>query len=256
MILPDFIRWCDLRGVLGVREGFLAKDFLRLAIGYGIPCLDELGCNVRLLAPKPRFTPEAYFTPKPEQTAEAAPEAEAALPTAGKDESLGLFTSDVLIDLSTEEGQRKFEQLQFETWKTIRALMAKPEPVSAEARAYLEAERQKIQAAKEEAEQAKAEAEAASAREALFEQVRAAGKKVIQGRPGDGQGKGRGHEPDAYAALNEVHHVPYKTIVRAFFEGAGVSNPSDAELEKEEANLRAVVSKERRKRKRPSAKGD
>lgn len=237
MILPDFIRWCDLRGVLGVREGILIEDLERLALKHLIPTFDAELRPVALPDWPEEQHDAAYDWPNlsPEEQYEAAYN---------------------WPDLSTEEGRREFGRFQFDTLRVIRALNREGEPMSELARAYLEAERQKIQAAKEEAEQAKAEAEAVAAREALFERVRAAGKKVIQGRQGDGQGKGRGHDPDAYAALNEVHHVPYKTIVRAFFEGAGVSNPSDAELEKEEANLRAVVSKERRKRKRPSAKGD
>lgn len=40
MILPDFIRWCDFRGVLGVREGFLIEDLERLALKHLIPTFD------------------------------------------------------------------------------------------------------------------------------------------------------------------------------------------------------------------------
>ncbi|WP_027176540.1 hypothetical protein [Desulfovibrio aminophilus] len=251
MTLPDFIRWCDLRGVLGVREGFLIEDLERLALKHLIPTFDAELRPVAL----PNWPEEqhdaAYDWPNlsPEEHYDAAYDG----PGTPEERYEAAYCWP---DLSTEEGRREFGRFQFDTLRAIRALAVEGEPMSELARAYLEAERQKIQAAKEEAEQAKAEAEAAAAMEALFEQVRAAGKKVIQGRRGDGQSKGRGHEPDAYAALNEVYHVPYKAIARAFFEGAGVSNPSDAELEKEEANLRAVVSKERRKRKRPSAKGD
>jgi|GEM_PF-5015230 len=227
---PPFIRWADFRGLLGVREGFRVEDFCHLLLYLRDPihAFDEYG-NI-----------------------EAVPGRKGRVPLWPEEQFDAVWDEEVKVAAKwLQKGA-----FQFDTLAVIRALAAKGEPMNEKARAYLEGKLGEAQAAKEEAERKALEAEQAAARDALFELVRAAGKSVAAGRRDGEEGKGRGHDGEAYRVLNEKYHVLYKTIAMAFLEGAGIPNPTDAELEKEESTLRAEASKARKKQNRHTAKGE
>lgn len=224
MILPDFIRWCDFRGVLGVREGFLIEDLERLALKHLIPTFDAELCPVALPDWPEEQHAAAYDWPNlsPEEQYDAAYDG----PGTPEERYEAAYNWP---DLSTEEGRREFGRFQFDTLRVIRALAVEGEPMSDElARAYLEAERQKIQAAKEEAEQAKAEAEAAKSEAYWLERFKAAARKGLateevaaKRRKSDRTDPKENIDGEAALALYKTGRYQYPELARIHNEASG-----------------------------------
>lgn len=231
MILPDFIRWCDFRGVLGVREGFLIEDLERLALKHLIPTFDA---ELRPVAVPSGVPDDAAWDWNywgcNYSTFECFP-APQVLPTKDRREFETWFDWP---DLSTEEGRREFGRFQFDTLRVIRALAVEGEPMSELARAYLEAERQKIQAAKEEAEQAKAEAEAAKSEAYWLERFKTAARKGLtpeevaaKRRKPDYSDQRENIDGEAALALYKTGRYPYPELARIHNDASGYGLEGD-----------------------------
>ena len=229
MILPDFIRWCDFRGVLGVREGFLIEDLERLALKHLIPTFDAERRPVALPDWPEEQHDAAYDWPNlsPEEQYDAAYDGP------GTPEERYEAAYD-WPDLSTEEGRREFGRFQFDTLRVIRALAVEGEPMSELARAYLEAERRKIQAAKEEAEQAKAEAEAAKSEAYWLERFKTAAREGLtpeevaaKRRQPDYSDQRENIDGEAAHVLYKTGRYPYPVLARIHNDASGYGLEGD-----------------------------
>lgn len=229
MILPDFIRWCDFRGVLGVREGFLIEDLERLALKHLIPTFDAELRPVALPDWPEEQHDAAYDWPNlsPEEQYDAAYDG----PGTPEERYEAAYNWP---DLSTEEGRREFGRFQFDTLRVIRALAVEGEPMSELARAYLEAERQKIQAAKEEAEQAKAEAEAAKSEAYWLERFKTAAREGLtpeevaaKRRKPDYSDQRENIDGEAAHALYKTGRYPYPVLARIHNDASGYGLEGD-----------------------------